>query len=636
MQAGDAEDSSQGSPGVMSESQPGQSQLEATGSEAPHNESSRAASMQGNSVATASISGENASSQSRSPLELLAASRARQSLQASAAASASPASSLMLSTQHSATEGQMQQAVLMNSSGGALIRPGQAAKTAARGQSLDGPETSYTGSDEKANPVHTVDQVQVSTAEVDVLHSKDILGQPAEPDAMPEPSLGSSGSHSKDLVKEADETAAVSDPRMGSSASHSKDYVKEADETAAMSEPRLGSQSQQAAFTVSARSKSADAAPFSDSQRHAKLSQNPMAAAEDASTTMAALGRTLGSAAETPVVAGLSIDASRDSTALHDDEKPVENAAAVEQTRISSSSSASGSGTEHTQIDQDAPAGQPALSSSRNSGSSSAETAAATRDAALHLHSSTAARSIITAGSHAEEARDSIGSKAAQAGPAVGSNQHSSRSSTDEAAGAERPGRSSSLSNRSSASRVSVSSYAQPEGSISHRSSASRVSVSSHAQPEGSLSPKLPAVLNASLRSDNATAQDGQASVSNGKGMAGSDGGASPSAPVHQWDSLTGASILGRSAKRVASLGTSLSKLGGGTADAVNSSLSQMGKAGGGGVIRHSVILSGMDPLDQWLYRQPGVLTSLDYHKVKTDLQVCHRLLLLLPGIATV
>lgn len=588
MQADDAEDASQGSFGGMSESQlPGQSQLEATGREAAHNESSRAASVQGNSAATASVSGENASCQTRRPLELLAASHARQSLPASAAASASPASSLMLSTQHSATEGQMQQAVPMNSSGGESSRhisSGQAAKTAARGQSLDDPAASYTGTDEKANPVHS--------AEVDVLHSKDNVGEPAETAAMPEPSLGGSSSHSKDLVKEADETAAMSEPRLGSR-----------------------SQSQQEAFTVSASSKSADAAPFSDSQRHAELSQNPMAAAEDACTTVAALGRTLGSAAETSVAAGLSTDASRDSIALHDDEKPVENAAAVEQTRISSSSSASGSGREHIQIDQDAPAGQPALSSSRNSGSSSAETAVATRDAALHLHSSTAARSIITAGSHAEEAGNSIGSKAAQAIPAVGFIQHSSRSSIDEAASAERPGRSSSLSNRSSASRVSVS---------------------SHAQPERSLSPKLPAVLNASLRSDNATAQDGQASVSNGKGMAGSNGGASPSAPVDQWDSLTGASVLGRSAKRVASLGTSLSKLGGGTADAVNSSLSQMGKEGGGGVIRHSVILSGMDPLDQWLYRQPGVLTSLDYNKVNTDLQVCHKLLLLLPGIATV
>jgi len=53
----------------------------------------------------------------------------------------------------------------------------------------------------------------------------------------------------------------------------------------------------------------------------------------------------------------------------------------------------------------------------------------------------------------------------------------------------------------------------------------------------------------------------------------------------------------------------------------VGASLSQLGKEGGAGVIRHSVILTSLDPLDQWLYTQPGMLPMLDYDKVKADLQ---------------
>ncbi|DBA87577.1 TPA: LisH domain-containing protein armc9, variant 2 [Trebouxia sp. C0004] len=53
----------------------------------------------------------------------------------------------------------------------------------------------------------------------------------------------------------------------------------------------------------------------------------------------------------------------------------------------------------------------------------------------------------------------------------------------------------------------------------------------------------------------------------------------------------------------------------------VGASLSQLGKEGGAGVIRHSVILTSLDPLEQWLYTQPGMLPALDYDKIKTDLQ---------------
>jgi len=58
----------------------------------------------------------------------------------------------------------------------------------------------------------------------------------------------------------------------------------------------------------------------------------------------------------------------------------------------------------------------------------------------------------------------------------------------------------------------------------------------------------------------------------------------------------------------------------------VGASLSQLGKEGGAGVIRHSVILTSLDPLEQWLYTQPGMLPALDYDKVKKDLQVAHAL----------
>ena len=58
----------------------------------------------------------------------------------------------------------------------------------------------------------------------------------------------------------------------------------------------------------------------------------------------------------------------------------------------------------------------------------------------------------------------------------------------------------------------------------------------------------------------------------------------------------------------------------------VGASLSQLGKEGGAGVIRHSVILTSLDPLEQWLYTQPGMLPALDYDKVKADLQVAQSL----------
>ncbi|DBA71406.1 TPA: LisH domain-containing protein armc9 [Trebouxia sp. C0005] len=56
-------------------------------------------------------------------------------------------------------------------------------------------------------------------------------------------------------------------------------------------------------------------------------------------------------------------------------------------------------------------------------------------------------------------------------------------------------------------------------------------------------------------------------------------------------------------------------------ASMVGASLSQLGKEGGAGVIRHSVILTSLDPLEQWLYTQPGMQPALDYDKIKTDLQ---------------
>lgn len=58
----------------------------------------------------------------------------------------------------------------------------------------------------------------------------------------------------------------------------------------------------------------------------------------------------------------------------------------------------------------------------------------------------------------------------------------------------------------------------------------------------------------------------------------------------------------------------------------VGASLSQLGKEGGAGIIRHSVILTSLDPLEQWMYTQPGMLPALDYDKIKTDLQVAHSL----------
>lgn len=59
----------------------------------------------------------------------------------------------------------------------------------------------------------------------------------------------------------------------------------------------------------------------------------------------------------------------------------------------------------------------------------------------------------------------------------------------------------------------------------------------------------------------------------------------------------------------------------------VGASLSQLGKEGGAGVIRHSVILTSLDPLERWLYTQQGMLSALDYNKIKADLQVTQRLL---------
>ena len=531
---------SQASPEVFSHS----SQLPAVSQhEAGQDASSIAAPVQGDSGATVSSSGGNAASQTRRPLELLAASRARQSLLSSAADNASSASSVALSTNHFVTDQHLQQAVLLGSSGGVLTPFGydQSTETERRSQAGSGQLlVSHGTSAAEPSPEGTAGTGQGSTAEVGLLHSKELLGV--------------------------------------------------ADEAAAMSEPMFGSSgSQQAAVTALANSNNAEMTSPSDTQEHAQLSHNGMAAAEDACISVAAL------------VAPVAVkDASRDSAAPQDGD-------AGEQADISTSSSESSLDREHTQAEQDAPASQPVLSSNRSSGSSTAGVAAASLDARLQLHSSTVqetAQAMVTAGGHAKEIGDSIGSEAAQAVAAVDSVQHPKRSSTDEAAGSDRCGRSFTLSNRSSASRVSVS---------------------NHAQPERSLSPEVPAALNASLRSDDAATKDGQASVSDGNGMASSSMGASLSAPVHQGEGLTGASALGRSAKGAAPPGASLNKMGGTTANAVSSSLSQMGKEGGAGVIRHSVILTGMDPLDQWLYRQPGVLSSLDYDRVKTDLQVCHQ-----------
>lgn len=553
--------------GVLSPSPqlPGHSQLQAAGHEAGNSESSIAASVQGNNAATASSSGGNAASQIRRPLELLAASRARQSLLASAAGSASTASSMALSTNQSLTDRQMQQAVPLESSSGELPPLGsdQSAETRYRSPAVTAQlVVSHASSGAEISPVGTADTARGGTAEVDVLHRNEFFGEAAEAVATSEPSLGSSGS-------------------------------------------------QQAAVTALANSKNAETTSPSDTHGHKQLLGNGMTAAEDAGMTVAAL-----SAAETSVAASLLADASRDNEAPQDGDTPLENAAADEQTRISTSSSASSLGREPAQTEQDASASQPALSSNRSSGSSTAGVTAASLEAALHSGSSTVqktAQATITAGSHAEEGRDSIGSEAAQAVAATDSFQHLSRSSTDEPTGADRPERVPSLSKRNSASRVSVS---------------------SHAHLERSLSPEVPAALNASLRSVIATAKDSQASISDGGGPAGSLMGASVAAPANRGESLTGASALGRSATGAASMGPSSNKLEGRTADAISSSLSQMGKAGGAGVIRHSVILTGLDPLDQWLYRQPGVLISLDYDKVKTDLQVCP--VLLLPGTACV
>ena len=515
--------------------------LEGAGHVTPLNDSSSAELVQGDSAATALAEGISGSQKGR-PLELLAASRTRQSAPASTTGSASLASSLAPSAKDSLNSCQaLQQALPVESSAGgsAELRPDGAGKVAVERQSPDGLVASYASSDAEASPVGTAGGTQSSTTEVGLLYGREISGLAEDNTALSEPMSGNSGV-------------------------------------------------QHAAVTASATSSTAGADCPSD---HAELSHNGEAAAADACITTAAHGH----AGETSVAANPLADACNENTAVRNGDQ-----AAEEQTRTSTRSSASSTGRDGRQTAKDAPASQrPLSSSSRSSGRNTAAAAVAGLDAALHLDRSTVLAQAVTASAGTRESRISSSSETTQAFAAGDAAEQLSRSSTDKAAGTDKPGRSIMLPRRSITSAVSVS---------------------SHAQPERSQSPELPAALTASFKSGDTSAKVGQTSTGTGSGRASSLMGASLSTTEAQGESLTGASPVRRSTKAVDSMGTSLKQL---AANTVNTSLSQLGKQGGAGVIRHSVILTGLDPLDQWLYRQPGVLASLDYDKVKTDLQVC-------------
>ena len=279
------------------------------------------------------------------------------------------------------------------------------------------------------------------------------------------------------------------------------------------------------------------------------------------------------------------------------------NTATAADVRSSTSSIAASTEQEHRQTARDVlDSGGPL----RYSMSSDGRTAGG--EASLTPNNSTARKEPHTAiaGDHTEEMRSSRSGEVAQALTVGEPVEELSRSSTNEAAGSNQPRRSPSLSRHGSAGNASIS---------------------SHAQPERSASPTLPADRVASLSRDPTSLKNGQTSVSLDSARESCLPGTSLAAAAHQGQNLPGASSMAGSVKGIDSMGTSLHRSGERAATPVNTSLSQLGKDGGAGVIRHSVILTGLDPLDQWLYRHPSVLATLDYDKVKADLQVCHLLL---------
>lgn len=352
-----------------------------------------------------------------------------------------------------------------------------------------------------------------------------------------------------------------------------EDLLRQPEDKIAASEPMFGSR-QYATVSASSRGPS-------------PITQDP---AEEARTTVGAHS----SVADLFVAASLPIDAGGDGMLSDFGNKPADTATATDVLTPTSSIAPSAQ-SEHRQIASDAPpSGGPLRCSMSSAGK------AAGLGTALSANSSTAWDTAhpATAGNHTEELRSSSGGKAAQALVVGDPVEESSRSSTVEAAHTDQSGR-------------------LPR--LSRTGSAGEVSVSSHAQPERSVSPTPPADGGARLGRDPISKKNGQTIVS-----IDSEGATSLAAPADQGKRWPAASPVASSVKGVDSMETSLQRSGERAVTPVSTSLSQLGKDGGAGVIRHSVILTGLDPLDQWLYRHPSVLASLDYEKVKADLQVRH------------
>ena len=198
------------------------------------------------------------------------------------------------------------------------------------------------------------------------------------------------------------------------------------------------------------------------------------------------------------------------------------------------------------------------------------------------------------------------------------------------------------VAQRSVATRAEGVSGVQTSATSSRRSSASGTSSGNGAQSKKNALPQQSSAFSDSLQPGNDLGSDGHVSVTGALpvGRVEIDPMGTPFSRVGQREGSPMGTPLSQSAETEESpAGTSLSQLAEtlgspvGTSsrlaraegNPMGTSLSQLGREGGGGVIRHSVILTGLDPLDQWLYRQPGVLASLDFDKVKTDLQVCQQ-----------
>ena len=359
-----------------------------------------------------------------------------------------------------------------------------------------------------------------------------------------------------------------------------REFLRQTDGNSAASEPMFGS-SQRATVSASSRG------PSQVTQGPAQLSCHAVESAEDACIVDSVVD-------DMCVAASLSRDAPEDGILSDAGNKPA-CAAAAADVLTPTSSIAARTDTEHRQLARDVPVGQDPMRSSMNS-----------RDKAANLVgalNSTAQKSGHTTTDSATPVRSSGGREVAQASAGGYPVDESSRSSTIEAAGTDHPARSPSLS-RTGSTREAF--------------------ISSHAPPERSISPLLPPAQGTSLSGDQISVMNGQTSVSTDAARESCLRGTPLAAPADQGESLPGASFIASLVKGTDAVGASLPQLGQRAATPVNTSLSQLGKAGGAGVIRHSVILTSLDPLDQWLYRHPSVLASLDYDKVKADLQVCH------------